>query len=375
VKKSRRNFLRSLGSAATLSWASGSTRISATGFTALGEGAGTRRIGYGIVGLGRISMGQFMPGVRISERSKIVALVSGHRDKAERVADEYGVPRQAIYNYENYDEIAHNADIEALYIALPNGMHAEYTIRGARAGKHVLCEKPMANSVEECEQMIAACRKAQRKLMIAYRCRLEPTNLRAVQLIKQGDVGTLETIHAAMGFNMRAGEWRLNKKLAGGGPMVDVGIYCLQACRYLTGEEPVDVSAMCSTVDHDGRFNEVEESVVWTMRFPSGVITTCQTSYGASLGNRFRATGSKGWIDVDPAFVYEGLHLRAQGIGGAIDQATDDPSPHQFAREADHFAGCILENHEPVTPGEEGLRDMRLIAEIYRSCQSRVTRG
>jgi predicted dehydrogenase len=331
--------------------------------------AGGRKIGYGIVGLGRISMGQFMPGVRISQHSKVVALVSGHRDKAEKVADEYGVSRQSIYSYENYEAIAKNPEIDAVYIALPNSMHAEYTIRAAQSGKHVLCEKPMANSSEDCERMIAASRKADRKLMIAYRCRLEPTNLRAIALIRQGYVGTLQTIHSADGFNLRPGEWRLTKKMAGGGPMMDVGIYSLQACRYLTGEEPVEVSGTSTIIDHDGRFNEVEENLVWTMRFPSGVVTTCQTTYGANLGNRYRACGSKGWVESDPAFVYQGLHLRGQGTGEAIDQATDDPSPHQFAREADHFAQCILENRQPVTPGEEGLRDMQLIEAIYQSCQ------
>ena len=367
MKSTRRDFLSLLGAAA-LPWTGGSELIypAASGPVVQGD---ARKIGYGIVGLGRISLGQFMPGVRISERSKLVALVSGHRDKAERVADQYGISRRAIYSYQNYEEIAHNPEIEALYIALPNGMHAEYTIRGAKAGKHILCEKPMANTVAECEQMIAACRQAGRKLMIAYRCRLEPTNRRAIELRKQGYVGTVQTIHAAFGFNIKAGEWRLSKKMAGGGPMVDVGIYALQSCRYMSGEEPVEVSGISSTIDHDGRFKEVEENLVWTMRFPSGIITTCQTSYGASLGNYFTVSGSKGWINVDPAFVYEGLHLRANGNGAAIDQPTDDPSPHQFAREADHFSNCILENHEPLTPGEEGLRDMRLIALIYRSCQ------
>jgi predicted dehydrogenase len=298
-----------------------------------------------------------------------VALVSGHRDKAERVAGQYGISTQSIYNYQNFEEIAHNPEVDALYIALPNGMHAEYTIRGAKVGKHILCEKPMANSVTECEQMITACRTAGRRLMIAYRCQLEPTNLRAIELIKQGYVGTVESIHSVDGFIIGPGEWRLNKKMAGGGPMMDVGIYSLEACCYLTGEEPVEVSGISSIIDHDGRFQEVEENLVWTMRFPSGVITTCQTSYGSNLGNTFHVSGSKGWIAADPAFIYEGLHLRAKGAGPAIDQPTNEPSPRQFARQADHFSVCILENHEPKTPGEVGLRDMRLIASIYRSCQ------
>lgn len=369
MRRSRRDFLEILGGAVALPLAGGSGLVYPAGFGPEAQTPAERKIGYGIVGLGRISMGQFMPGVRISQRSKLVALVSGHRDKAERVAGQYGISTQSIYNYQNFEEIGHNPEVDALYIALPNGMHAEYTVRGAKAGKHILCEKPMANNVAECEQMIAACRTAGRKLMIAYRCQLEPTNLRAIELLKQGYVGTVETIHSVDGFNIGPGEWRLNKKMAGGGPMMDVGIYSLEACCYLTGEEPVEVSGFSSIVDHDGRFQEVEENLVWTMRFPSGIITTCQTSYGSNLGNTFHVNGSKGWIDADPAFIYEGLHLRAQGAGAAIDQPTDEPSPHQFARQADHFSNCILENHEPKTPGEVGLRDMRLIALIYRSCQ------
>ena len=179
-------------------------------------------------------------------------------------------------------------------------MHAEYTIRGAKAGKHILCEKPMANSVREGEQMIAACRQAGRKLMIGYRCRLEPTNRRAIELVRQGYVGTVQSIDSVFGFDIAPGEWRLSKKMAGGGPMMDVGIYSLQACRYLTGEEPVEVSAISSTIDHDGRFQEVEETLAWTMRFPSGIITTCLTSYGAAVGDFFNVSGSKGWVKVEP---------------------------------------------------------------------------
>jgi len=369
MRRSRRDFLGTLAGAAAWSWAGTSALLDSVGSSSAAQAPGGRKIGFGIVGLGRISMGQFMPGVRISERAKLVALVSGHRDKAERVADQYGISHQAIYSYENFDEIAHNSEVDALYIALPNSMHAEYTIRGAKAGKHILSEKPMATSVAECEQMIAACRAAGRKLMIAYRCRYEPTNLRAIQLIKQGYLGTLETIDSAFGFDIKPGEWRLDKKMAGGGPLMDVGIYALQACRSLTGEEPLEVRGISTVVDHDGRFQQVEETLLWTMRFPSGVITTSGCSFGSANGNFANASGSQGWIKVDPAYGYDGLHLRAHGKGEDIDQATDDPSPHQFQREADHFAECILENREPLTGGPEGLRDMRLITAIYRSCQ------
>lgn len=330
----------------------------------------SRKIGYCIVGLGRISMNEFMPGVTISNSSKIVALVSGHRDKAERIAAQYSVPRNAIYNYENYDDIRNNPAIDAVYIALPNGMHAEYTIRAAKAAKHVLCEKPMANSVKECEQMIAACRQADRKLMIAYRCQYEPTNLKAIELLRQGYAGKLEIVTSANGFNIRPGEWRLNKKMSGGGPLVDVGIYSIQAARYLTGEEPTVVQGFSSVVDHDCRFNEVEENLVWSFRFPSGVLANCVTSYGTSfIGGSVRVIGSEGMLELDPAFGYQGLHLSGKAQGKPpLDIQFNNPSPRQFATEADYFSNCILQNKEPKTNGEEGLRDERIITAIYKSC-------
>jgi predicted dehydrogenase len=328
-----------------------------------------RRVGYCIVGLGRIAS-HFMPAIVASHKAKITGLVSGHRDKAERMASQYGVPKTAIYNYQNYDEIAHNPDIEAMYIALPNGMHAEYTIRAARAGKHVLCEKPMATSVNDSQAMIDACRKTNTKLMIAYRCHYEPTNLRAVQLIREGSLGQIQAIESAFGFNIGPGEWRLDKKLAGGGPLMDVGIYSLNACRYLTGEEPATLSATCSVIDKDGRFKDVEENVSWTMKFPSGVVASCNTTYGAQMQGFYRVHGSKGVLQVDDAFVYEGLHLTAKIDGRPpIDEPNTERDPSHFVREADHFATCILENKEPKSPGAEGLKDMKLMMEIYESCR------
>jgi predicted dehydrogenase len=328
--------------------------------------ANQKKIGYAVIGLGRIA-GHFMPGVRNTTNSQITALVSGHRDKAERIAAEYNVPAASIYSYENFDEIAHNPAVEAVYVALPNSMHAEYTIRAAKAGKHVLCEKPMATSVADCEKMIAACKAANVKLMIAYRCHYEPTNLRAVKLIHDGALGQVQAIQSAFGFNISKGEWRLSKALAGGGPLYDVGIYSLNACRYLTAEEPDHISAYSSVIDHDGRFNEVEENVAWTMRFPSGIVASCTTTYGANMDGYFRVYGSKGWLQVDNAFVYEGLHLRADLSGKKLDELNTARDPSQFQAEAEHFSHCVQNNLQPQSPGEEGLRDMRYIAQIYRS--------
>jgi predicted dehydrogenase len=325
-----------------------------------------KKVGYGVIGLGRIA-DHFMRGVLPTANSQITALVSGHRDKADRIAAQYNIPATSIYNYENFDQIAHNPAVDAVYVALPNSMHAEYTIRAAKAGKHVLCEKPMATNVADCESMIAACKAANVKLMIAYRCHYEPTNLRAIKLIRNGALGQVQAIVSAFGFNIAPGEWRLNKKLAGGGPLFDVGIYSLNACRYLTGEEPDHISGYASVIDRDGRFNEVEENVAWTMKFPSGIVASCSTTYGAQMEGYYRVYGSKGWLEVDSAFSYEGLHLRANFSGTQLDELNPARDPSQFQAEAEHFSTCIQHNLDPQSPGEEGLRDMRYITEIYRS--------
>jgi predicted dehydrogenase len=338
------------------------------GWSARAQSEG-RRVGYCIVGLGRISMQHFMPGARTSQHARITALASGHREKAEKVAAQYGVGSTAIYSYDNYDAIAKNNDIDAVYIALPNSMHAEYTIRAARAGKHVLCEKPMATTVSDGQAMIDACRKANRKLMIAYRCQYEPTNLRAIRMIREGKLGKIQAIESANGFNIRPSEWRLNMKLAGGGPLMDVGIYSLNACRYLTGEEPGEFKADASVIDRDGRFNEVEENLCWSMKFPSGIVASCNTTYGSSMPGFYRVHGSKGMIHVEPAFAYEGLRFTARIQGESpIDEPNPERDPSQFTREADHLALAILENGEPRTRGEEGLKDMQHMMAIYRSC-------
>ncbi|MBT9331819.1 Gfo/Idh/MocA family protein [Paracidobacterium acidisoli] len=358
----RRQFNRLAGLAAVSPWF---PRLDASGAEAPPE---PQRLRWCIVALGRISMDHFMPAVKTTQTSVITALVSGHRPKAEQQAALYGVPSSAIYSYDNMDEIAHNRNIDAVYIALPNSMHAEYTIRAAKAGKHVLCEKPMATSVDDCRAMIAACKEANVKLMIAYRCQYEPSNLRAIELIRSGKLGTIQAIESANGFNIRAGEWRLDKKLAGGGPLMDMGVYSLNGCRYLTGEEPAEIKAVSSVIDHDGRFNEVEENVSWTMKFPSGIVASCNTSYGAGMNGFYRVHGSKGTLEMESAFGYQGQHLTAQLPNHEnIDELNPARDPSQFVNEANYFASCVFENKTPKTAGEEGLRDVELISEIYKS--------
>ncbi|HXC96466.1 MAG TPA: Gfo/Idh/MocA family oxidoreductase [Edaphobacter sp.] len=332
---------------------------------------GEKKVGYCVIGLGTIA-DHFMRGVLASSNSKITGLVSGHRDKAERVAAQYGVPTSSIYSYEDMDKFRDNKAIDAVYVALPNSMHAEYTIRSAKAGKHVLCEKPMSTTVKEAEDMIAACKAANVKLMIAYRLHYEPTHLKAVKLIRDGALGRVEVINGAFGFDAAPGAWRLNKTLAGGGSLFDVGIYVLNASRYLTGEEPVGFTGTVSTVDQDGRFATVEENVTWTTKFPSGALCVGSCTYGAQMPGYFKVFGSKGTMTMEPGFNYDGMRLRVNAPGLTLDEANTEKDPMQFTREADHFSECVLGNKRPKSSGEEGLRDMKYIVEIYGAAGVRL---
>jgi predicted dehydrogenase len=333
-----------------------------------------KKIRYAVIGLGRISMQHFMPGTRMGQYGEIAGIVSGHPDKAHKQAAEYGVPEANIYTYETFDKIKDNAGIDAVYVALPNNMHAEYTIRAAQAGKHVLCEKPMANTVKDCEAMIAACKKADRKLMIAYRCQLQSTYLQAKQMIRDGVIGKVHAIESANGFNIAPNEWRSDVKYAGGGPLMDVGVYSLNACRFLLGEEPKDISAYMYTDPQDPRFKGVEETVGWTMKFPSGVVAICNTTYGANMEGFIRIHGSKGTIEVF-GFGYEGIHMTlthtAPSGRGRVEETQNDTSkdPAQFVVESDYFSRCVLDNKEPGPNGDEGMRDLKIMMQIYDSAK------
>jgi len=323
------------------------------------------KLGWAVVGLGSLAINQIMPAFAKCERSKLVAFVSGHRDKAEKLAARYGVATKNIYNYENYDAIKDNPEIDVVYVVLPNGMHAEYTIRALKAGKHVLCEKPMANTAADCEQMVEAGRTAGRKLMIAYRLHYEPFNNALIKVVRDQEFGKLRVVLADAGFPIGdPTQWRLNKKMAGGGSMMDIGIYALNAARYLTGEEPVEVHAMMDTTPNDPRFKEVEENITFQLRFPSGVLANCTSSYGVPL-NRFRVVGTSGWAELEPALTYDGLKMRA-GTWTKIEERIQ-PVINHFAAEMDHLVDCIRNDKQPLTPGEEGLKDMRLIEAIYKS--------
>jgi len=331
-----------------------------------------KKLGWAVVGLGSLSINQILPAFATCEKSKVVALVSGHPDKANKLALRYGVAPKNIYNYDNYDSIKNNPEVDVIYIVLPNGMHAEYTVRGLQAGKHVLCEKPMANTPAECQQMIDAAHKADRKLMIAYRCRYEPFNREAIRIARSGELGPTQMILADAGFRMGdPKQWRLNKQLAGGGSMMDIGIYALSASRYLTGEEPKEVNAMIHSTPGDPRFKEVEEHVTFQLRFPSGILANCSSSYGYFHQSHYRVMGTDARLGMDPATWYSGLRLWIERDNKIEER--DLPSVDHFAAEMDHMSDCVMQNQQPLTPGEEGLRDLTIIQAVYESARSQKT--
>ncbi|MFC4845056.1 Gfo/Idh/MocA family protein [Hephaestia sp. GCM10023244] len=331
-----------------------------------------RKLGYAIVGLGGYGLGKIIPEFANCTHSRLAGVVSGDRAKAERVAAEHNLPARSIYSYDNFDRIADNPDIDIVYVCLPNAMHAAYTIRAAKAGKHVLCEKPMAISVAESEAMIAACKAANRKLMIGYRCHFEATNLEAMRRARAGEIGKLRYFRSEHAYPQGdPSQWRLKRALSGGGSLMDYGIYALQAARYMTGEEPIAVYAHESTDRSDPRFHEVEDQIEFQLEFPSGVIGSCLSGYSANQ-NHVLLLGDKARIEMEPATGYAGHRL---WVGNRRDtEITPRPGPGktQWAGQLDHLAHCVIEDREPIVSGEEGLRDMRIIEAIYRSARERT---
>jgi len=328
-----------------------------------------KKLGWAIVALGSLSINQILPAFAKCEKSRVVALVSGHPDKANKLALRYGVNPKNIYNYQNYDSIKDNPEVDVIYVVLPNSMHAEYTIRGLQAGKHVLCEKPMAVTSAECRQMIDVAKKAGRKLMIAYRCHYEPLNQEAIRIARSQELGPTQMILADAGFAMGdPNVWRLKKSLAGGGSMFDIGIYALNASRYLTGEEPVEVNALTYSAPNDPRFKEVEGNTIFQLRFPSGILANCSSSYCYFHQSHYRVMGTKGRLEMDPATWYNGNRMWIER-DGKIEQIEIN-EPDHFAAEMDHMSDCVMQNKEPLTPGEEGLRDLTIIEAVYESART-----
>lgn len=331
-----------------------------------------KKLGFAMVGVGGLTMGQLLPAFARCKYARPVALVSGSPDKASQQAGRYSIDSKNIYSYQNFDSIKDNPDVDVVYVVLPNSMHAEYTIRAAKAGKHVLCEKPMANTVAECQAMIAACAEAKKQLMIAYRMRYEPMTIEAIRLARSAaDIGAIKQITAEAGFNIGdPNQWRCNKALAGGGSLMDMGIYALNAVRYLSGQEPSEIAAMSYSTPNDPRFKEIEETISFELKFASGIVASCVSTYGYGC-NRFRVYGAKGQLEAEPFQSYSGNKLFV--TRGRTRQEFAYEQANHFAAEMDHMSECIQTNKTPLTPGEEGLKDLKIMMAAYESAREGKT--
>lgn len=358
---SRREFLKksTLGLGAAAMATSGITLT--TTISACAQNVTDKKLGIALVGLGNYATNQLAPALQETQNCYLAGIVTGTPSKAEEWKTKFNLPEKNIYNYENFDSIADNDDIDVVYVVLPNSMHAEYTIRAAKAGKHVICEKPMSVSVAEAEQMIAACKAANRKLYIGYRLHYEPFNMEYMRLSREKVYGTVNVVEGSFGFRIGdPTQWRLKKDLAGGGAMMDVGIYVIQGARYTFGEEPIAVTAQEYKTDLV-KFSEVDETIFWQMEFPSGGIANCATSYNSRL-ERLYASAEKGWFELRPAYGYGPLK------GNTSDGPMDQPVVNHQAYHMDGISYSIVTGSEDNNvSGEEGLRDMKVIEAIYKS--------
>lgn len=320
-----------------------------------------RKIRYAVVGLGYIAQIAVLPAFAHAENAELAALVSDDPVKLTELGERYQVAHR--YSYAEYDDCLRSGEVDAVYVALPNNLHCEYTVRAAKAGVHVLCEKPMAVTVQECESMIDACRENHVRLMIAYRLHFERANLEAIEIARSGQIGEPRIFNATFTLQVVEPNIRLEKHM-GGGTLYDVGIYCINAARYLFRDEPVEVYAALA-----GRNGEVEDTASAILRFPEERVGAFTSSFGAAKVSAYQLIGTKGDLRVDPAFEYaDNLRHRL-----TLDQKIEEhvfPKRDQFGPELVYFSDCILENREPEPSGEEGLADVRVIEALYRSAEA-----
>jgi predicted dehydrogenase len=336
-----------------------------------------KKMNIALCGLGNYAS-MLAEGIAISDYCTLAGIVTGTPAKATKWKTQYNIPEKNIYNYENFDDIKNNPDIDLVYVVLPNGLHKEFVIRSAKAGKNVITEKPMAISVKDCEEMIKACNDANVQLAIGYRLHYEPYHLELKRLGQQKVFGQVRYIEAGLGYktydtletkstfdkNSRE-EWRHNKKLSGGGPLMDLGIYCIQSARYVLGEEPIAVTGQFGTINDKNRFAEIEESITWQMAFPSGAVANCSTSCGFNI-DRFYAAADEGSFELSPALSYGPFEGKTSA--GPLNFQVINQQKTQL----DEICKLLLENKNLPShiTGEEGMKDMRIINAIYESAKT-----
>lgn len=322
----------------------------------------SKKIRYAVVGLGWIAQEVILPGFEGASNSELVALVTEDPEKERELGKKYGIELHA--GYQGYDELLKGGQIDAVYIALPNHMHREYTVRAAEAGIHVLCEKPMANTVMECEEMIRAAEANRVKLMIAYRLHFEPANLNAVDRVLAGDIGEPRIFNSVFSQQTPAGNIRL-KKAMGGGPLMDMGVYPINASRYLFRDEPEEVTGVGAN-GGDPRFSEVHEMASGILRFPGDRLAVFTCSFGAASSDSYEVLGTRGGLKLKPAFDYHEKITMTVTTDGHEKEKTFDVVD-QFGGEVEYFSRCILQNSEPEPDGYEGLADIRIVSALLES--------
>lgn len=348
----RRTFLKS-----TLAATSG---LALSPFAASKNLSQKKRLGVALVGLGYYSTDLLAPALQLTSNCYLAGIVTGTPSKAESWKNKFNIPDKNIYNYQNFDQVANNPAIDVIYVVLPPSMHAEYSIKAANAGKHVWCEKPMAMTVTECQQMIDAARKNKVKLSIGYRMQHEPNTQRIIQFRKENKYGKVITVEARAGyFDGRTNHWKQQKKL-GGGSMYDMGVYPLNAARYATGLEPIAVTARKSTTRPE-IYKEVDETMNFELEFPGGVIATCETSFGKGM-NELNTKFERGSYSLSPFQAYSGINgITSDGI------KLNAYIENQQAKQMDDDALSIINGTSVLVPGEEGLKDIRVVEKIYQS--------
>lgn len=320
-----------------------------------------------IMGLGSYGT-RVADAMQACQKAKLVGVISGTPSKIKAWQTKYNIPEKNCYNYENFDNIKNNPDIDAVYVITPNSLHHSQVIRVARAGKHVICEKPMALNAKEGQEMIDACKKANVKLLVGYRMHFEPKTLEVIRMRKDGELGKILFFQGLSGFRIGdPTQWRLNKELAGGGAMMDIGIYSINGARYMVGEEPVWVTAQETKTD-PVKFKEgVDETIQFQLGFPSGAVASCLSTYNMNYLDRFFLNGTSGWAEMLPSTGYGPIKGRTNK-----GELTHQPHNTHQTVQMEEMAGIILEGKQPIVPvdGEEGLRDLKVIDAIYTAVKT-----
>ena len=325
----------------------------------------TSKVKYAVVGLGWIAQESVLPAFRnAAKNSELLAFVTDDPEKAIQLGEAYEVTRNV--SYDRYDDLLKSGSVDAVYIALPNHLHADFAVRAARNGVHVLCEKPMAPSIAECESMTRACEESNVKLMIAYRLHFEPGNLRAIEIINNGEIGEPRYFSSVFGQQVPAGNIRLEKS---GGPLMDVGVYCVNAARYLFRAEPEEVVAFGAANESDPRFSETDEMVSAILRFPGDRLASFTCSLGSASADMYTVVGTAGHLRVSPGYGYHNERELTRTLSGKERKETFRPGD-QFGPELAYFSDCILEDLTPEPGGLEGTADIRVIEALQKSIRS-----